>query len=262
MRTLNLSIIMMTISLATLALAVMTHAVAADSISITTDQPVHALGESVALTVSYMGGVHGDVDLSFVDSSGGVMNQWSWNHASSEPFQQTVSYAPPRPGTYTVDVMHRPHHMEPPASASAQVAFWSARIVNLEYSDTVDAGKPVNVDATVSYYFTFPAQVKIELWSDSEGKMLGALTETLNGQRTETMTLSNVQFTSVQRQDITARVYYQTPTGGWSHDATGWNYSGKVAVAPEFATTPAIMLLLSLASLLIIRERTGRTRKK
>ena len=132
--------------------------------------------------------------------------------------------------------------------------------MNLEYSDTVDAGKPVNVDATVSYYFTSPAQVKVELWSDSEGKMLGALAETLNGQGTETMTLTSVQFTSVQNQDIAARAYYQMPSGLWSHDATGWDYNGKVAVAPEFATTPAVMLLLSLLSLLLIRKRTLKRR--
>jgi hypothetical protein len=38
--------------------------------------------------------------------------------------------------------------MEPPASATTQVAFWSAQVVNLQYSNPIDAGKPVNIEAT------------------------------------------------------------------------------------------------------------------
>jgi len=252
----NLLVVLMVISLT--ALGSLIPAVAGDSISVMTDQPVHALGESVAIRVAYMGGVHGDVRLSVEDSSGAVMNQWTWNHASADPFQQTVSYTPPSPGAYTVKAVHQPHHTEPPASATAQVAFWSAQIVNLQYSNPIDAGKPVSMEATVRYYFTSPTQVKVELWSDSEGKMLGAFSKTLNGQGTENIALTNVQFTSVQNQDIIARAYYQMPTTEWSHDTTGWSYNGKVTVVPEFAATPAVMLLLSLLSVLFIGKRTLR----
>jgi hypothetical protein len=254
MKTLDLYVVLMAISLTTLSSLIPT--VAADSISVMTDQPVHALGESVAITVVYMGGVHGDVKLSVEDSSGAVMNQWTWNHASADPFQQTVAYSPASPDTYSAKVLHRPHHMEPQASATTQVAFWSAQIVSLQYGNPIDAGKPVNIEATVRYYFTSPTQVKVELWSDSEAKMLGSLATAMNGQGTEAMTLENVQFTTVQDQDITARVYYQMPTAAWSHDGTTWSYSGKATVVPEFATTPALMLLLSLLSLLLIRKKT------
>ena len=257
---LNLYVILMAISLT--ALAFLIPQVAADSISVMTDQPVHALGESVAITVAYMGGVHGDVKLSVKDFSGTVMKEWTWNHASADPFQQTVTYSPVSPGTYTVEALHRPHHMEPQASATTQVAFWSAQIVNLQYSNPIDAGKPVNIEATIRYYFTSPTQVKVELWSDSEAKMLGTLTTALNGQGTDAMTLENVQFTTVQDQDITARVYYQMPTAAWSHDSTTWSYSGKATVVPEFATTPTLMLLLSLLSLLFIRKGTLTRRGK
>ena len=257
---LNLSVIVMAISLVMLTSVFSTSSVAADSISVMTDQPVHALGESVGITVAYTGGVHGDVSLSLEDSSGAVMNQWSWNHASADPFQQTVSYAPSNPGIYTVKVVHQPHHMEPPASATTQVAFWSAQVVNLQYSNPIDAGKPVNIEATVRYYFTSPTEVKIELWSNSKGKLLGTLTKTLNGQGTETIMLTNVQFTSVQNQDIVVRVHYQTPTAGWSHDTTGWSYNEKVTVVPEFEATPALMLLLSLLGPLFIRKRTASRR--
>lgn len=253
---LNLSVILMATSLVVLTLVFSTSSVAADSIELMTDRPVHALGEPVGITVAYTGGVHGDVNLSLEDSSGAVMNQWSWNHASADPFRQTVSYVPSNPGTYTVKVVHQPHHMEPSASASVQVELWSAQIANLQYIDTVEAGKPVNIEAAVSYYFTSPTEVKVELWSNSEGKLLGMLTKTLNGQGTETIMLTNVQFTSVQNQDIVARVHYQTPTAGWSHDTTGWSYNGKVTVVPEFEATPALMLLVSLLGLLFIRKRT------
>jgi len=256
----KLSAVLMAICLIALASASSSPLVAADSISLVTDQPVHALGESVAITITYMGGVHGDAKLSVEDSLGAVMNQWTWNHASADPFQQTVSYAPSNPGAYTINAVHRPHHMEAPASASVQVAFWSAKIVKLEYNDTADAGKPVDIEATVSYYLTSPAQIKVELRSDSEDRMLGSVTSTQNGQGTEIMTLTNIQFTSVQNQDITARVYYQMPTAEWSHDTTGSSYNGNLTVTPEFAATPALMLLLSLLSLLFIRKRTVRRR--
>src|SRR3972149_5033130 len=166
MKTLDLYIVLMAISLTSLSWLIPT--VAADSIGVMTDQPVHALGEAVAITVVYMGGVHGDVELSVEDSPGAVMNQWTWNHASADPFQQAVMYSPVSPGTYTVKVLHRPHHMEPQASATTRVAFWSAQIVSLQYGNPIDAGKPVNIEATVRYYFTSPTQVKVELWSDSE----------------------------------------------------------------------------------------------
>lgn len=256
----KLSVVLMAVCLIALALASSSPLVGADSISLVTDQPVHALGESVAITIAYMGGVHGDVKLSVEDSLGAVMNQWAWNHASADAFQQTVSYAPPNAGTYTVNAVHRPHHMEAPTSASVQVGFWSAKIVKFEYNDTADVEKPIDIDATVSYYLTSPAQIKVELWSNSEDRMLGSVTSTRNGQGTEIMTLRNIQFTSVQNQDITARVYYQMPTAEWSHDTTGWSYNGKLTVAPEFAATPALMLLLSLLSLLFIRKRAVRRR--
>lgn len=262
MRMLNPSLILMAVSLVMLALAFSTSSVAGDSISVMTDQPVHALGESVGITVAYVGGVHGDVNLYLEDSSGVIMNQWSWNHASADPFQQTLSYAPSNPGTYTVRAAHQPHHMEPPASATTQVAFWSAQIVDLRYSNPIDAGKPVNIEAAVRYYFTSPTEVKVELWSNSEGKLLGTIIKTLNGQGIETIVLTNIQFTSVQNQDIVARVHYQTPAAGLSHDSTGWTYNGKVTVVPEFEAAPVLMLLLSLLGSLFIRKRTASRRRE
>ncbi len=252
MKTLDLYVVLVTISLTTLSSMIPT--VAADSISVMPDQAVQALGESISITVVYMGGVHGDVVLSVEDSAGAVMEQWTWDHASADPFQQTVTYSPVSPGTYSVKVLHRPHHMEPQASTTTQVAFWSAQIVSLQYGNPIDAGKPVNIEATVRYYFTSPTQVKVELWSNSEAKMLGTVTTLLNGQGTDVMTIENVRFTAVQDQDITARVYYQMPTTAWSHDGMAWSYSGKATVVPEFAATPALMLLLSLLSLLFVRK--------
>jgi len=209
-----------------------------------------------------MGGVQGDVNLSIEDSSGIMMNSWTWGHASSDPFQQTVSYTPTSPGGYTVRAVHQPHHMEPPASSTAQVAFWSARILSLQYSTPVDAGKPVDIEATVSYYFTQPTQVRLELWSNTENKNLGTLTQTMNGHGTTTLTLTNIVFTTVQDQDVTARIYYQSPSSGWINDVTGASYSTKVTVVPEFEVTPAILLLLSFVALGLLRRRlTRRTRE-
>lgn len=252
----DLLLALMALSLIAMGLGIGAPLVTADSISVTADQPVHALGEQVAITVSYGGGVHGDVKLSIESSSGTVMNQWTWNHASSDLFQQSVSYTPANPGGYTIKALHQPHHMEPPVSASAQVAFWSTRILNLEYVDTVDAGKPVNIKATVSYYFTQPTEVKLELWSNSESKNLGTITQTMNGQGTATLTLPNVIFSSAQTQDVTARVSYQSPTGSWINDPIGATYTSKVTVVPEFAVTPALILLLLLLSIGLIRKQT------
>lgn len=130
--------------------------VAAESITIATDQPVHSLGEQVTITLSYIGGIHGDVKLSIDDASGNKMNDWTWSHASSDPFQQSVSYTPTNAGTYTIKAVHQPHHMEAPVSSSAQVAFWSARINSLDYASLVDSGKPVDIKVSVTYYFTQP----------------------------------------------------------------------------------------------------------
>jgi hypothetical protein len=249
---------LLALSSATMAITIATPGVAADSFNVTADQPVHALGEQVTMTVSYTGGVHGDVKLSIEDSSGNVVNQWTWSHPSSDPFQQSVSYSPANAGTYVIKALHQPHHMEPPSSAYAQVAFWSARILNLEYNNKVDAGKPVDIKATVSYYFTEPTQVKLEIWSNSENKNLGTLMETMNGQGTTALTLRNMVFSSVQSQDVTARISYQSPKASWINDTTGGTYTAKVTVVPEFAVTPALILSLTLVSIALLRKQTTR----
>ncbi len=242
-------------------LGVGTPLVAADSINVGVDRAVHALGESVDVTVAYMGGVHGDVKLSIADSYGTLMKEWTWNHASSDPFQQSVSYAPTNPGAYDIKALHQPHHMEPPASATTQVAVWSARILNLEYPNTVDAGTAVEIKATVQYYFTQATQVKLELWSNTENKDLGTLAQTMSGQGTAVLTLTGVTFTSIQNQDITARIYYQTPTANWINDLTGGSYATKVTVVPEFTATPMLMILATLLSMAVIRKGSRRLAK-
>ncbi len=254
----NHLLVLLAISLATMALTVSTPGVSADSMSVAADQMVYALGEPVTMTVSYMGGVHGDVNLSFEDSSGNMINQWTWSHASSDPFQQTVSYTPTSAGSYSIQALHKPHHMEPPVSASAQIAVWSAQIVNLDYASTVDAGKSVDVRATVNYYFTQPTQVKLELWSNSEDKNLGTVAQSMNGSGTSTLTIPNVVFSSVQSQDVTARISYQSPTGSWINDAAGASFNGKVTVVPEFAVTPALILVLSLLGVGLFRKQIVR----
>jgi len=244
-------------ALSLVAVGILTPNAVADSISVAADQPVHALGEPVIMTVSYMGGVHGDIKLTFEDSVGTVMNEWTWDHASSDPFQQVVSYTPANAGTYNIKVLHQPHHMEPPASMSVQTSFWSARVVGMQYAGSVDAGKPLDLTATVNYYFTQPTQVKLELWSKSEGTMLGTITDTLNGQGTKAATFSGVQFTSIQDQEIEAQVHYQMPSG-WSHDTTGSTYSGKITVVPEFSQAPAVITAMILLSLAFLRRRITR----
>ena len=254
----NSLFILLMLVFATVMFGVATPSVAADSINVSADRPVYALGESVAVTVAYMGGVHGDVKLSMADSSGTVVKEWTWNHASSDPFQQSVSYAPANPGGYGIKALHLPHHMEPQASASTQVAVWSARILSLDYPNTVDAGTPVDIKATVQYYFTQATQVKLELWSNTEDKNLGTLAQTMSGQGTAVLTLTGVTFTSVQNQDITARIYYQTPTANWINDPTGGSYASKVTVVPEFTTTPMLMMLATLLSLAVISTKGSR----
>lgn len=232
MRLRNFLIVFVALSLVTGALTIAIPRVAADSISVTADQPVHALGDQVTMAVSYVGGVHGDVKLSMEDSSGSVVKQWSWSHASSDAFQQTVSYTPLNAGNFVIKAFHQPHHMEARVSASAEVAVWSARILNLEYANIVDAGKSVEVKATVIYYFTQPTQVKLDLWSDLENKTVGTVTQSMNGQGTATLALSNVVFSTTQTQDVTARISYQSPSGSWVGDVTGGSYNGQVTVVP------------------------------
>lgn len=241
-----------------LALAYATTGVGAESITITTDQPVHSLGEQVAITVSYGGGTHGDIKLSIQDASGNMLSDWTWSHAASDPFQQSVSYTPTTPGMYTMKALHQPHHMEPPVSYTAQVAFWSARINSLDYPRSVDSGKPIDIKASVTYYFTQPAQVKLELISNSDGKSFGTITTTMNGQGTAVLTLANVTFSSIQTQDFIALVTYQTPSGAWMSDPTYGTYSGKVTVVPEFSTVPSLILIFSLLSVGILRRRFHR----
>jgi len=219
---------------------------------------VHALGEEVVMSISYMGGVHGDVKLAIQDSRGNMMNEWTFNHASSDPFQQSVSYTPTSPGTYTIQAMHQPHHMEPRASSSARVAVWSAKVTGLEFGNSVDIGKPTTVTSAVSYYFTQPTQVRLELWSNSENKNLGTMSQTLKGQGTTTITMDNVVFSSAQSQNVTAQILYQMPNGRWANDASGSTYTGKVTVVPEFAVAPTILLVAALLSFGLLRKHVGR----
>jgi len=251
-------LVLMALSLAYFWLVTTTPIVAADSITVAVDKDVHALGEAFGITVSYMGDVHGDMKLSLEDASGIVINEWTWDHASSDPFQQSVSYAPTNAGAYTIKALHQPHHMEPPITASVQVAVWSAKILGLEYANAVDAGKPVDVKASISYYFTQPTPVKLELWSSSESKSLATLTQTMIGQGTTTLTFTNVVFSTVQSQDVTAQISYQSPSGNWIGDASGGTYAAKVTVVPEFAVTPALILLLTLLSTGLLLKRVAR----
>lgn len=245
---------LMSLSTVILAVSLGMPEVAADSVSIVADQNVYALGETIGMTVSYMGGVHGDIKLSLEDVWGNIINEWTWSHANSDPFQQSVSYTPMNPGTYMIRALHQPHHMEPPASASTQVAVWSAKIVNLEYSSTVDAGKPVDISAIVDYYFTQATQVKLELWSNSENKKMATLTESMNGQGRSTLTLTNVVFEMAQTQDLTAQISYMSPSGKWKSDAQGSSYSSKVTVVPEFYVAPALILLVALLNIGVLSK--------
>jgi hypothetical protein len=242
----------------TLALANAATSVAAESITIATDQTVHSLGEQVKITVSYVGGTHGDVKLSIEDVSGNKMNDWTWSHASSDPFQRSVSYTPTNAGTYTIRALHQPHHMEAPVSTTAKVAFWSARIISLDYANSFDTGKPVDIKASVAYYFTQPTQVRLELRSNSENKNIGTLTTTMNGQGTAVLTLTNLTFSAIQIQNVTAQVSYQSPTDGWISDPIGGTYSAKVTVVPEFSTAPTLIVLFSLLSVGVLQRRLFR----
>lgn len=262
MKTRNAIFPILAILLATLALANVATSVAAESITITTDQPVHSLGEQVTITVSYVGVIHGDVKLSIENASGNKMNDWTWSHPSSDPFQQSVSYTPTNAGIYTIKALHQPHHMEAPISSSAQVAFWSARISSLDYASSVDSGKPVDIKASVAYYFTQPTQVRLELRSNSENKNLGTLTATMNGQGTAVLTLTNLTFSSIQIQDVTAQVSYQSPTGAWISDPTGGTYDAKVTVVPEFPSAPTLIVLFSLLSVGVLQRRLSRRAKQ
>src|SRR3989337_4110867 len=102
-------LVLMALSLAYFWLVTTTPIVAADSITVAVDKDVHALGEAFGITVSYMGDVHGDMKLSLEDASGTVINEWTWDHASSDPFQQSVSYTPTSAGGTTLTPLH-PHH--------------------------------------------------------------------------------------------------------------------------------------------------------
>ncbi len=216
--------------LVTATLANTTPGIAGDAITVTVDQPIHALGEGVVIAVAYDGGVHGDIKLSFQDASGNTMNQWTWSQASSDPFKRTISYTPVNAGSYLIKSVHQPHHMEPSVSSTVQVALWSAQLLNLNYTRTVNAGKPIQVIATVSYYFTQPTPVKLELWSDLENKTVGTVTQSMNGQGTATLALPNVVFSATQ--GVTARISYQSPSGSWMSDVTGGSYNGQVTVVP------------------------------
>lgn len=232
--------------------------VGADSVGLMVDQNVHALGEAIGMSISYMSGVHGDMKLSLEDASGNVIYEWTWDHANSDPFQQSVSYVPANAGMYTIRVMHEPHHMEPPASASTQVAVWSAKIRGLEYAGTIDAGKPVDVKAMVDYYFTQPTQMKLSLWSNTEKREMATVTQSMNGQGSATLTMTGVVFTKAESQDLTASIAYMSPSGGWIADTQGSTYSSNASVVPEFTVTPALMLLTSLLSLGVLTRRLTR----
>lgn len=255
-------LVIVALLLMTIALANAATSVAAESITITTDQPVYSLGEQVTIMVSYVGGVHGDVKLSIEDASGNKINDWTWSHASSDPFQQSVSYTPTNAGTYTIKALHQPHHMEATVSSSAQVAFWSARITSLDYASSVDSGKPVDIKASVSYYFTQPTQIKLQLWSYTENKYLATFTETMNAQGTTILTLTGVTFSSIQSQDVTASISYQSPSGTWISDPTGGTYNAKVTVVPEFSVTPTLIVGFSLLAIGVLRRQSSRKTEK